>query len=528
MSRKEIFLKLIKLFRKNRNKDTIEKKDYKKIDFSLLEKLHKYHDTTDLSIDKVTWNDLDMKKVFAKINYTTTFPGEETLYYWLHNPTNDKELLDKRNNHIINLSKDENIFSKLRTILSKAGYIKYDYREIISSGFKKDLLSLIFTSALVLISIISIIYSVVTFTSTLLALILAIFIINNVIHYYFVRKIGSKIEVLSYTLHLLMVGKKLPPLIKNICPELSDELHELFVKLKNIYKKSSVMFQVEGLDFFADYINILFLLKERNYLLISNTINKYKKELLRLYEIVGEIDALVSIGAYRKELDYYCLPELDENRSDLYVKELYHPLIEHPVSNDIDTYNSVAITGSNMSGKSTFLRTLGINTIFAQSIFTCLASSYKGKFFRVITSINLSDDITESKSYFLMEAEAIKRMVEMVDEEISSLILIDEIFKGTNPTERIAAAMEILNLLAVGNTLTFVATHDLQILPQLKGYDFYYFTESVTDEKIEFDHKMYKGIAPTRNAIKILRYLKYPKALLEKIDERIKNIEINE
>ncbi len=125
-----------------------------------------------------------------------------------------------------------------------------------------------------------------------------------------------------------------------------------------------------------------------------------------------------------------------------------------------------------------------------------------------------------------MEAEAIQRMLESKDSNLPSLVAIDEIFKGTNPVERLAAATEILNELSQANTLTVVATHDLQILPDLIMYDYYYFTENVTKHSLDFDYKLHNGISPTRNAVKLLEYIKYPDDIIDKINNRIELLEV--
>lgn len=510
----------------NKKKICINKREVNKIDFGLLNQLSRYYEATDLSIDEVVWEDLDMQKVFVDMNNTTTSAGEEVLYHWLHNPMNDKEKLKDRENHLHDLGKDNQILDNIRVRLSQIGYITYDYREMINNGFKPNGVLLALFTLLSFLCFGSMLYSIITLSTVFIFIILTVFSVNVVIHYRYTKKIDSEIDTLSYVVRLLSRSRKIAILTKECYPELSIELESLFSKLKSIYVKSSIIFKVDGMNTLEDYLNILFLIKERNYLMVAKQVEMCKNEIIRLYEIIGELDALSSIIVYRSELEYYCIPQLDENNEELVVEEIYHPLVKHPVCNDVHTLHSMVITGSNMSGKSTFLRTIGINTIFAHSIVTCLAKAYSSRFLRVLTSINLSDNITASKSYFLMEAEVIKGMVDKANCNVHSLILIDEIFKGTNPTERIAAAIEILNLLAAGSTLTFVATHDLQILSHLQGFDCYYFAESVTDQGMAFEYKLNKGIVPTRNAIKILSYLKYPNSLLSKIELRLQNVDV--
>ena len=127
-----------------------------------------------------------------------------------------------------------------------------------------------------------------------------------------------------------------------------------------------------------------------------------------------------------------------------------------------------------------------------------------------------------------MEAEAIKRMIKNNEDSYPTLVLIDEIFKGTNPVERYAASIEVLNTLSCGNTKVIVTTHDLNIIPELEGYDNYYFTENITSHSLEFNFKIQQGIANSRNAVKILEYVDYPSELIEKIYFRIENTEKEE
>ena len=178
-----------------------------------------------------------------------------------------------------------------------------------------------------------------------------------------------------------------------------------------------------------------------------------------------------------------------------------------------------------MSGKSTFLRTLGLNILFSQTICTCLAKSYKGSFFNIITSISPNDSILSGKSYYYGEAEALLRIIKGCSDQIASFCIVDEIFRGTNPIERVSAAAEILQYLIDHNSLTVVATHDLELTDILVGqYECYYFSEDVGKEGLIFDYLIKKGVSNTRNAIKLLKFLGYPEEIVNKSNERIEMI----
>lgn len=115
---------------------------------------------------------------------------------------------------------------------------------------------------------------------------------------------------------------------------------------------------------------------------------------------------------YRDGLSKYCIPRLCSNDDWIDIQEMEHPLIENTVPNSVrlGKNRGLIVTGSNMSGKSTFMRTIGVNALFAQTIYTCLADAYEGGFFRIMTSISQEDNIIGGKSYFLAEAESLFRV----------------------------------------------------------------------------------------------------------------------
>ncbi|QUI23037.1 DNA mismatch repair protein MutS [Vallitalea pronyensis] len=508
------------------DKTFIRKRKLKEIDFKQLEAINKVYLREETAIDHTTWKDLDMDNIFSEINYTVTTPGEERLYSWLKNPMDNETALKERQDYLSHFQKESSISQKLRKKLSKIKYYPYNFREIMGTAFFVNYLLLIIFILLSLTNLGIIVYSLSIDINAFIFLLL-VSSVNIFIHFRFNTKYGIQLQALSYLIKILVFSKNNKKFIHQVMPELGDRIDRLNAQLKGITNKGAVLFRVEGLDLLADYFNIVFLMKEINFLMISRQVNKHKEEIMALYLLIGELDAILSINRYREDLDYYCEPIIIENEPQIRMTDMYHPLVENPISNSIEVNQSIAITGSNMSGKSTFLRSIGLNVLFAQSICTSLSKAYRSTFYRLITSISLNDDVLQGKSYFLSEAEAIKRMVELKDDDYPSLILIDEVFKGTNPVERLAASMEILNTLAAANTKTLVATHDLQILPELHDYDYYYFTEHVTKDALEFDYKIRKGITTTRNAVKILAFIKYPEDLINRINKRIEEVELS-
>jgi DNA mismatch repair ATPase MutS len=200
--------------------------------------------------------------------------------------------------------------------------------------------------------------------------------------------------------------------------------------------------------------------------------------------------------------------------------DMYHPLIYNCVPNSIHTRTDegVLITGSNMSGKTTFIRSIAINTLLAQTIYTTCANGYKAPLLKIQTSIRTSDDLGEHKSYFQAEALSILDIINQSggDEPVKSLIIIDEIFRGTNTIERIAAAKSVLTYLTDNKNFVFVSTHDLELAELLDNdYAVYSFEESVNDTRLVFDYKMKTGVLKNKNGIAILETIGYPETVVE-------------
>lgn len=210
------------------------------------------------------------------------------------------------------------------------------------------------------------------------------------------------------------------------------------------------------------------------------------------------------------------------------MENLYHPLIDEPVKNSIFIKDNIIFTGSNASGKSTFIKAIALNCILAQGLNTALCSSYKCKFSKVVTSMAIKDDILEGDSYFIAEIKSLKRLLNSLNGEIRVLAFIDEILKGTNTVERIAASASILDYGKESKAKILVATHDMELTEMLgEKYDNYHFRETVTDKEVLFDYKLHKGPSKTRNAIKLLKAMDFDKEVVNTANEIYSDFIIN-
>jgi len=225
---------------------------------------------------------------------------------------------------------------------------------------------------------------------------------------------------------------------------------------------------------------------------------------------------------HEKGLQNY-ISNITKPKNKLCFKDIYHPLINEPVANSLEINKPVLVTGSNASGKSTFLKTIAINAIFAQTIYTCLAKNYYSCYFMIFTSMALKDSLIDGESYYIVEIKSLKRIIDSINPSAPCLCIIDEVLRGTNTVERIAASSQVLFFLSQSNCLPIAATHDLELAHMLRRhYGNYHFQEYVTDNDIMFDYKIYPGKSSTRNAIKLLKLMGYKDSIVESSEARAK------
>lgn len=163
------------------------------------------------------------------------------------------------------------------------------------------------------------------------------------------------------------------------------------------------------------YFRTFFLLDLIEYSSVVSGVKSYEKAILQMAEDLGLLDFALSAASYRESLSYYCRPEfLDEKKAGcrIDVEELYHPLLTHPVANSLYAEGGILLTGSNASGKSTFMKNMAVNAILAQALNTSLSKRYRGVVCRIMTSMALRDNLAQGESYFVVEVKSLKRILE--------------------------------------------------------------------------------------------------------------------
>jgi DNA mismatch repair ATPase MutS len=487
-----------------------------------------------------TANDLDLNSIFNYIDRTNSKPGKQYLYNLLHHPLTDTDALHDLDNSIEDLNLDiparERSEVELSRLNNNSAYHIADlflkthepeFQSVLNAYIKVSpfLILAAFVSLLVIPNIFSFILLVLLFTY------------NLVIHFTSRKKISSYTNSLP---QLLVMHKVAVTLVKSGKFNQGEAIKQNLINLTGLKRalalvnlESSLVTSDSDISYAAfQLFKVLFLVDPFVYSSSLKHIAKYREDINEVYKFVGQADALISIQSVRDGLPFYSKPEFTGIDGKLEVSELFHPLVANCVPNSLYTTNAdkgALITGSNMSGKTTFIKALGLNTLLSQTIFTSCSKAYSAPVLKIQTSIKTADNIDEQKSYFQAQASAILNIIDhsAQKETIKSLVIIDEIFRGTNTIERIAAAKSVLSYITANENFVFVSTHDLE-LAELLDEDFvvYSFSDSKDGRVLVFDYILKQGLLKSTNAIAILKSMGYPESVIDEaniVGERMMN-----
>lgn len=493
--------------------------------FSDIALYHEYKSEkdTDGLLSAKTWSDLDMDDFFEWADGTSSCIGRQYLYDLLH--YNRISEVAEHEELILRLSADENLRSGIQADLLKLdGPDAYSIASLFS--ISHPVYSRRFYRLLCVLQFLPfVLLGVVYITSSLffLGLLCVSVLVNLFLHYRSKARIQGYFFSIPQLWRMLKQAEKLAKI--PTCASVHENILETLSALHPLRKKLSAFRFSISLEndmaiiayFFAEMVNVFFL---REVISVSKAfflLQGRREQIETVYRFFGLVDVLCSVSELRKSLPYYALPESCAGGETFHAEGLYHPLVEHCIPNDITLRGkSVLITGSNMSGKTTFIRAIGLSLICAQALHTCFAHSFRlPDDTKLASAIHMEDSLMEGKSFFLQEVQTIKDMLED-SAGCGRLFLLDELFKGTNTAERIAIAKAVLSALVRQGNIVFVSTHDIELASLLCGeYDLYHFCESVADNTLSFDYKLKSGPVTERNAIRIIEMCGYPQEVVQ-------------
>lgn len=475
----------------------------------------KFHRLNDQTIE-----DIDFYDLFRFIDRTNSRVGQQFFFKKLIEPTNNTKDISEE---LINLfSKDKLLREEFQLELIKLNhYDAYFIVNLLNGELleKPKWYKFLFLNIFAIVILVTLSFK---FPVLIIALLFP-FTVNMFVHFWNKNNTFQFLRSFPQLNILINVSKILMKKDAFLYSKSIDENIASFksfqrqIRFINLYNETGIQSELTQLGtYLTELIKAFFLVEVFALFRIIGELENKKESIKNLINYIGEIDSSISIASLRAGKVKTCVPNFTARGKKINAKGMFHPLIEYCVKNDLSIDGkSILITGSNMSGKSTFLRTLAINSILAQTIYTCFADNFSTPLLKQFSSIRIDDNLLDGKSYYFQEVNIMSSLLNQVTLPNQNLFLLDEVFKGTNTVERIAAAKAILSYLNHNDNIVIVSTHDIELAEMLKKeYDLYHFIEKIYGNELHFDHTLKEGPLKTSNAIRILEQSGYPEEVI--------------
>ncbi|MBF6654279.1 DNA mismatch repair protein [Flavobacterium columnare] len=470
--------------------------------------------------------DLDLfgrKSLFQNLNRTATFVGKEKLANLLQGKLSNKEIKDNQE-AIKELSQKIEWRQQLLALASFGEDNQEKYEKLIHWADTKEKPfrpSIIFVSYLLPITVLLV--ALATFLSQNIFfynLVSTFFIINLLITVSQLKKIKKEIansnEILqsikSYTSILKVIEfekfekLKLIALQSKLQKEnqsASQNSQKLFTIVTNINTVQNVLGAVFVNGFFLYHIHTLrklYLWKDQ-----------FSKEIKIWLQIIGEFEALNSLANFSYNNPNFVFPEINTH-GEINFEKIGHPLLQSNkrVCNTfvLKANEFVILTGSNMAGKSTFLRTLGINMVLVGIGAPICSTKANVHPYDVIVSMRQSDSLSDGESYFFAEVKRLKQIVQKLENEVC-FVLLDEILKGTNSDDKQNGTIEVIKKIISKKAIGCIATYDLEVCKMSESYENQLFNKcfevEIIDNELSFDYKLREGICKNKSATFLMK-----------------------
>ena len=496
------------------------------------------HSEMDDLIDDITWNDLEGDRIYRYMNHSYSSVGDEYLYYLLHKPCYDKsfETREVHFNEVVEFFRThEKEREDLQVIFARLGrtgsFSIYQYLGVLNSLYegKKGkgpyLIKYLFRWVILVALIIFLLFYPLP---GIVALV--VYLIILICSYFFLKKdIEPFLTSFDYILRMLRTIETLQNYPIDVLSDEKKILLDLRRKLSAV-STANLVFMKTGSnsmgagDLMALAVGTIKMITHIDLYLFERMLYQvvhHKEEIDEIITMLGTIESTISVASFRECIPNWCNP-IFHKKDDFSIQEGYSPLIEEAVPNSFCVKEGMLVTGSNASGKSTFLRMTAICALLAETIYTVPAISYKAPRFRIYSSISIKDCPELKESYYMVEIKSVRRMMKaMEDSKSRVLIFIDEVLRGTNTIERIAAASEIIRYFVDGNATIFAATHDRELTYILEDcLKNFHFEEKIEEDDIHFPFKLMEGRSNSQNAIRLLALMDYPDSVVKRAKKR--------
>jgi hypothetical protein len=520
---------------------------------------------THAALDDRTWSDLDLDRVFAFVDRTESVVGRELLYHRLRSTRGSLASLASLDDWVELFGRDESLRLAAQRVLRSLDTTSCHWLwslavEPINTLPRWAAIYPAF-AALMAIGLL-----LIPFVPPLVLVPVVGFVAGGALR----AKLGPRLVPLVDSFRdvaLLLASAQRLGSLERLPSGLREELKKRLHALRRVRRTAGWLGRSQAgsedlVGILLEYLNMLFCLDANALMLSIRELRSHQDDLHEVFRTVGSLDVAISVASVRAGSRQWARPAFTDSSAPLDFANVCHPLLETPVPNSymLGDPDGLLVTGANMTGKSTFLRTVGVNAVLAQALNIVFASSWRSPWLSIASCLTPSDDLLAGKSYYQAEVETIVAMLNATgappgDQAASPrvpvrLYLFDELFRGTNTRDRIGAASAVLRHLvsrsqqpppvarqepagteqAAGTasvclpapaapaprTLVIAATHDLEVVSLLAtDYAVCHFADRLTESGLQFDYILRPGPTTTRNAIALLGILGAPREVVE-------------
>ena len=470
--------------------------------------------------------DLDIlgtKSIFQSVNRTISSFGKKNLVDVFLSPSEERNIIEKRQDAVQELAANMGFVEKFRALgamYDDEGFNIKNASAQFNAGLNNSLWTvlqylfpLIFLSSIVL-------YAMGNLSENLFAIIWVLAVSVSAIP---LKTINKKISTLVRKADLLRSYSDIFRLIethKFESPELKEIQATLLSKGVASASIARLKYLIGNLEQGFTFVGILFL----NPLLMwtvryavktERWMREYNDEISDWFDALGKMDSLVSLSIYAYNHPDYAYPEISDDY-EFEAHDLGHPLINRDVCvrNDMNIQKRpffLVITGANMAGKSTYLRTVGVNLVFACIGAPVCATKFRSYPFRLVTNLRTSDSLNDNESYFFAELKRLKMIISRLQSGEQLFIILDEILKGTNSEDKQRGSIALMKQLISLDGTGIIATHDLELGNLEKEFPEavkdYRFEADITDDRLSFSYKIREGVAQNMNACFLMKQM---------------------
>ena len=473
-------------------------------------------------------SDLDIvgkKSIFQFLNTTHTWHGRQKFASDLLNPNySDGEIIDSQE-AISELSQDVNFSSHIEYMYSQIGVHaaaksiakRLENNEPFMKNNTLKLLAIyaplavLFLATFTFLTGLTYLYPLIAILGIFQLLVWGISVLKTSKYLADVSHLSYNLDEYSEVINQLKSRNFKSEKLKGIQECLADSQNSAILGIKELSRISSrASLRRNTISWVV--LNILLLWDLTTAIRLEFWKKRYAKYVENWFISLGEFESLLSFSHLPNVCSLTCLPTIVPSKA-VVAKELGHPLIisDKCVNNDVTCENNIfIISGSNMSGKTTFMRSVGVNLVLARAGSYVCAKEMSFSQLDIMTSMRIADNLGEGISTFYAELKRIKGIIELAKKEPQMMFLIDEIFRGTNSVDRLVGAKTILEKLNDLGVVGVITTHDLELCEiskssaRIKNYSF---CEHYKDNEIHFDYKIKDGVSKTTNAKYLMKMM---------------------